>query len=76
MSPIKRLRLARGYSQSQLADRIGRSPSFVSHVEQGDYQPGRDTLMALSRVLGVTVDELLTTSEPPVSSQPWAVSSG
>jgi transcriptional regulator with XRE-family HTH domain len=59
MHPIKRYREARGLTQRQLADQIGRSPSFLSHVENGDYLPSTKTLLALSRVLGVPISDLL-----------------
>lgn len=58
MNPIRRLRTAHGWTQDQLAHRIGRSESYVSHLEKGDYLPGRDVLLRLADLFQVTPAEL------------------
>lgn len=41
---LKKLRGRRGYTISEVAQRIGISPSFISQVEQGKVQPSLQTL--------------------------------
>lgn len=56
---IAALRRAQGMSQEALADRLGISRQAVSKWEAGQAAPGRDNLLELSRVFGVSADELL-----------------
>lgn len=56
---IKRLRVARGFSQSALADKLGiKDKSAISHWELGDTSPRSDLIPRLARVLKSTVAEL------------------
>jgi transcriptional regulator with XRE-family HTH domain len=57
---IGELRRRAGMSQSELAKRLKVSPSAVGMYEQGRREPSSDILVAMARVLGVTVDYLLT----------------
>lgn len=57
---IAALRKTAGWSQMELAQRLRISPSAVGMYEQGRREPSADTLVALARVLGVSVDYLLT----------------
>lgn len=57
---IAALRRAAGWNQAELAQRLGISPSAVGMYEQGRREPSADMLVRLSRVLGVSVDYLLT----------------
>lgn len=58
---VRKLRLQRGWTQSELAKYAGVSQSFVSIVESGsrkkDY--GVLKLKKIANALGVTVDELI-----------------
>ena len=47
-------RSARGWTQRQLADAIGTTNTVVSRIESGRHAVSLDTLVRLSRVLGVT----------------------
>lgn len=64
-SRIALCRRAQGLSQSELADKLNISPSAIGMYEQGRREPSCDILIALSRVLGVSVDYLLTGSHAP-----------
>jgi DNA-binding XRE family transcriptional regulator/quercetin dioxygenase-like cupin family protein len=55
---LKAVRLASGMSLRELARRAEVSPSFISQIENGKSQPSVATLYVLSRIFGVTVDEL------------------
>lgn len=57
---IAALRREAGYSQAELAQQLKISPSAMGMYEQGRREPSVDTLVALSRVLQVSTDYLLT----------------
>ena len=72
-----RLRLARqmrGFSQQQLAGMAGVSRQAVSAVEAGHSDPSLRVALALTRALGMTVEELFGPGEapPPVTARPVA----
>ena len=72
-----RLRLAcqaRGFSQQQLARMAQVSRQAVSAVESGLSDPSLRVALALSRGLGMTVEELFgpAISEPTVAARPLA----
>ncbi len=58
-------RKANGYSQEQLAEKIGVSRQAISKWERSESSPDTDNLIALSRLYGVTIDELLNGSGAP-----------
>jgi len=53
------LRLARRWSQQEVADKIGVSHSTVSRYEDGLTSPSVPTLILLREVFGTTLDYLL-----------------
>ncbi|MDE6361794.1 MAG: helix-turn-helix domain-containing protein, partial [Clostridia bacterium] len=53
------LRKEKGMTQAQLADLLGVTNKAVSKWETGEAMPETSLLLPLSRILGVTVDELL-----------------
>lgn len=57
---IATLRRMAGFTQSQLADRLGISPSAVGMYEQGRREPAGDLLIAMATLFGVSTDYLLT----------------
>lgn len=57
---IAALRKDAGWSQAELGQRLQVSASAIGMYEQGRREPSADTLVALSRVFGVTTDYLLT----------------
>lgn len=59
---VKTLRLARAWSQEQLAEMAALSVRTVQRIENGD-QPSLETLSALAAVFGVSVTELSAQSE-------------
>ena len=56
---IALLRVEKGWSQAELAKRIGVSPSAVGMYEQGRREPSLDLLVRLALELSVTTDYLL-----------------
>jgi transcriptional regulator with XRE-family HTH domain len=63
---LKELRLANGYSQKTVADKIGSSPSIISGYETGERTPSTQNLLALSYLYKCSTDYLLgrTTDKP------------
>ena len=57
---IASLRLTYGLSQAELAKRLHISSSAIGMYEQGRREPSVDTLIALSREFGVSLDYLLS----------------
>ena len=56
---MKDIRLKRGMTQEELANRIGISQSQIARYENGDSEPTLDTLRKLSEELNCTLDELI-----------------
>ena len=57
---IAALRRGAGWSQAELAEKLGISPSAVGMYEQGRREPSAQLLVALSREFQVSTDYLLT----------------
>ncbi len=66
---IAALRRQANMSQSELAQRLQVSPSAIGMYEQGRREPSVDTLIALARCLGVTLDYLMTGQISPGEMQ-------
>lgn len=56
---MRALRKAKGWSQSELAERIGVHLTHVSRVETGKYVPALDFVVRAAHAFGVGVDALL-----------------
>ncbi|MDE6594128.1 MAG: helix-turn-helix domain-containing protein [Oscillospiraceae bacterium] len=56
---IKALRLEKGFTQEELAEKIFVSRQAVSRWENSETMPGVDSLKELSKVFGVTINRLL-----------------
>ena len=57
------LRKKNGYSQEQLADKLGLSRQAVSKWERAEASPDTDNLICLAKLYGVSLDDLLSTDE-------------
>ncbi len=66
MSDLKQARLARGWSQQQLAAAVGCSQVHVSRLERGRQPGSLRILQSLAAVLGVPLERLV--SSPPMES--------
>ncbi|MBP3591826.1 MAG: helix-turn-helix transcriptional regulator [Clostridia bacterium] len=56
---LKQLRLREGYTQQQLADKLGVTKSVVSYYELQERYPSPDILIRLAHIFRVTTDFLL-----------------
>lgn len=63
---LQMLRKKNGYSQEELAEKIGISRQAVSKWERAEASPDTDNLILLARLYGVTLDELLRTESVPM----------
>ena len=57
---LAELRRAKGYSQESLARELGLSRQAVSKWERAESSPDTENLIALARLYGVTLDDLLS----------------
>ena len=58
-SALARLRMERGLTQGQLAEKAGCYPKDISRWETGACKPGTVSLIKLAAALDCTIDELL-----------------
>ncbi len=56
----KRIRIARGLTQEELAERSGFSQQYLSDLERGRRNPTLVTLWELAQALGTTPVDLIT----------------
>lgn len=56
---LKNARNKAGYTQEELADRIGVSRAYVGYLEQGRNTPSLGVLEKIARVLKVKISELV-----------------
>ncbi len=56
---IRDARVAREFTLRTLADRIGKTPSYLSDIENARRVPAEDVLRALADVLGLDFDDLM-----------------
>lgn len=56
---LQTLRTKYGYSQKQVAEKLGVSPSIVSGYETGERTPSTEILLALSYLYNCSTDYLL-----------------
>lgn len=57
---VKNLRVEKGYTQEQLANKLLVSPKTISKWECGNGMPELSLMMSLCKELGITVNELLS----------------
>ena len=56
---LNTLRKQRGYSQEEVAEKIGVSRQAVAKWESGETMPDLDNTMALAELYGVSLDNLV-----------------
>lgn len=60
---LMELRKKHGYSQEQLAEKLGLTRQAISKWERAEASPDTDNLIALARLYGVSLDDLLNEEE-------------
>ena len=61
---VRALRAERGWSQTDLAERIAAAPAQISRYESGRTAPSADTVVRLAEVFGISCDYLLVDDAP------------
>ena len=59
---LQQLRKENGYTQEVLAEKLGISRQSISKWERAEASPDTDNLLALAKIYGISVDQLLDTS--------------
>ena len=59
---IKKERLKKGLTQEALAEKANVSVSFMGQIERGERKLSLETFVKISKVLGVSLDYLIQTS--------------
>ncbi|MCU1384456.1 MAG: transcriptional regulator [Acidobacteria bacterium] len=65
---VKELRLQRGWSQEQLAERAGNTEKHISQVERGKTNVGLDVLASIASGLAVDVVDLFPNRREPAGT--------
>ena len=60
---IKKARIAAGFTQQQLAEKMNVDRTAVTKWEIGTAMPTADKIVKLARVLGCSVDQLLSVDD-------------
>lgn len=66
---LQELRKMNGYSQEVLAQKLGVSRQSISKWERAEASPETDNLVALAKIYGISVDDLLNTDKDKVLIQ-------
>jgi transcriptional regulator with XRE-family HTH domain len=64
---IRAFRKLKGYTQSQFADKLGVSLAVLGDIERGTRKPSQHMLMAITKALGVSVEELTLNGQNEVN---------
>jgi DNA-binding XRE family transcriptional regulator len=56
---LKNYRIQNKMTQKNLADKLNLTTNNIGHWEKGRTEPNIDTLIKLSKLFGITVDELI-----------------
>lgn len=70
---LRQRRMARDWSQQDLADRSGLSRAGVSAIEAGRLTPSVAAALQLAKALDCTVEALFSPDEPPATTIDWGV---
>jgi transcriptional regulator with XRE-family HTH domain len=62
---LREVRLSRGMTQAELAEKAEVSPAYVGRLERGGATPGIDLVGRLAKALGTTLADLLPESAAP-----------
>ena len=62
---LKSIRIAKGFTQESLADKIGVKKQTISRYENSDREPNVRTAKRIADALGVSLAELALTDEMP-----------
>jgi transcriptional regulator with XRE-family HTH domain len=55
---VRELRLEKGWSQEELADKVGLHRTYVGAIERGEQNTSIDNIAKLAKTLGVSLEQL------------------
>jgi transcriptional regulator with XRE-family HTH domain len=55
---VRRLRVAKGWTQEELADHANLHPTYVGGIERGERNVGLENIIKIARALGVSAAAL------------------
>lgn len=61
---MRRIRLAKGFSQDELGEQCGLSRNYIGNLERQEHSPSLDAMAAIASALDVSLIELLTKIGP------------
>ncbi len=61
---VRRIRVAAGLTQAQLAERVEAANETISRIERGKLAPSVDLLGRIAKAAGTTIDDVLSTKAP------------
>lgn len=61
---IRTLRGEQGWSQAELAERLGVSRQTVNAIETGRYDPSLPLAFTIARVFGLAIEQIFDPTEP------------
>ena len=63
LNRVKELRIARGWTQEQLADAVGVSRQSINSIERDRYVPSLPLALNFARVFGCSTDKIFTLND-------------
>jgi len=60
---VRRIRLAKEYSQDELAEQSGLTRNYIGNIERQENSPSLQSMEAVADALGVSLLELLAQSD-------------
>ncbi|MCK7494478.1 MAG: helix-turn-helix domain-containing protein [Comamonadaceae bacterium] len=69
---VRALRIARGWSQEDLAERCGRRFTYIGRVERGEQNVTVEVLGDIASALSVSISDLLVSVQPKLLAD-WRV---
>ena len=54
---VKKLRLAKGWSQEKLADKVGLHRTYIGSIERGERNPSLVNIHKITKALGLSVSD-------------------
>ena len=68
---VKELRVARGWTQEQLANAVGVSRQSINSIERDRYVPSLPLALTFARVFGCSTDEIFTLNGEMREDEKW-----
>jgi putative transcriptional regulator len=68
---VKELRLARDWTQEQLADAVGVSRQSINSIERDRYVPSLPLALTFARVFGCSTDEIFALAQETQEEKKW-----